>query len=322
VKIVFFGTSSFAARILKYLIEQRVEIVAIVTRPDRMKGRTLKSSPPPVKEIAEELHLSLPIYQPEKASTEEFAQVLQSLKSDLFLVVAYGEILKQNLLNIPPKGCVNIHASLLPHYRGAAPMQRALMDGVKETGISIIEMTLQMDAGDILEIRSLPVSEEMTFGELEEKMCALACSCVSKVLQDVEKGTVKKVSQDHALATLAPKMRPEEEEIRWDKTAVEIHNQIRALSPAPGAWAWLNIGSERKRLKIKKSSVFSCKHVEVPGKILLCSPKEGWMVACRENAVRLLEVQLEGKRAMSAEDFLRGIAPSKILSFQGSSSFS
>jgi methionyl-tRNA formyltransferase len=157
-RIVFFGTSSFAARVLAKLIEHEYQIVAIVTRPDRSKGRNLQSTPPPVKEIAQKIRPDIPIFQPEKASTAEFASTLLPFEADLFVVVAYGEIIKKNLLEMPKLGCINIHASLLPKYRGAAPIQRALMAGEKETGITIIEMSAQMDAGDILAIEAIPIT--------------------------------------------------------------------------------------------------------------------------------------------------------------------
>ncbi len=304
-KIVFFGTSSFAARILEKLIDSGHQVLAIVTRPDRMKGRHLQPSPPPVKEIASRICPQVPIFQPEKASAPEFTPVLLQFSADLFIVVAYGEIIKKHILDMPKLGCINIHASLLPKYRGAAPIQRCLMSGDKETGITIIEMTPQMDAGDVLAMESILVPEEMTFGELEPKLCDLSVKLLFNSIRDFENNKVVRQPQDHTLATLAPKIVPEEEKIDWNKSARQVHNLIRALSPAPCAWAQISIGSELKRLKIKKAKVVS--GISAPPGTLIDFGKEGWIVACGQDGLSLLEVQLEGKKAMSVGDCIRGI---------------
>jgi methionyl-tRNA formyltransferase len=183
VRIVFFGTSAFAARVLEDLIKQGIEICAIVTKIDKPKGRSLQTTPPPVKERALELAPQIPIYQPKKASTPEFAEILKNYQADLFVVVAYGEIIKTLLLEIPPLGCVNIHASLLPKYRGANPIVRCLMNGEKETGITIMDMVLEMDAGDMLEVAKIPIPDSMTFGELDQKCFkrrkkGMSCGCL------------------------------------------------------------------------------------------------------------------------------------------------
>jgi methionyl-tRNA formyltransferase len=304
-KIVFFGTSSFAAKILSRLIEEDYPVVAVVTRPDREKGRNLNASPPPVKEIALQLNPTIPVFQPEKASTPEFAPILKALDADLFVVVAYGEIIKRDLLAMPKLGCINIHASLLPKFRGAAPIQRSLMEGEKETGITIIAMSPQMDAGDILAIEAVPISEEMTFGELDVRLSELSIDLLLKVIRQFEEGEVVRTPQDHTQATLAPKLIPEEEKIDWKRSAVAIHNQIRALSPSPGAWTGIKIGPDVRRLKIRKAKVIAGLSDE-PGS-LLSFGKEGWIIACGQDALRLLDVQLEGKKAMSAEECIRGI---------------
>lgn len=303
-KIVFFGTSSFAARLLTFLLDRGVDIVAVVTRPDRPRGRSLQEGFPPVKEKLLERASHLPVHQPEKASTPEFAELLRAYNADLFIVVAYGEIIKQNILSLPKRGCINVHASLLPAYRGAAPMQRALMDGVKETGITIIDMVLQMDAGDMLHQVKVPVPDEMTLGALDEALCKAAESALLTVLHAFETGTVKRMPQDPALVTFAAKITPEAEQIHWDQSAQKIHNQIRALSPTPGAWCLVRIGAQEKRLKIKRSTVVPNQSAS-PGTTLSFG-KEGWIVACGEGALSLLEVQLEGKKTLLVEEFLRG----------------
>lgn len=307
-KVVFFGTSSFAANVLSFLIENQISIQAIVTRVDKPKGRNLELSYPPVKQTAVQVCPHIPIYQPIKASTPEFAEILKSLDPDLFVVVAYGEIIKQNLLDIPKKASINIHASLLPKYRGAAPMQRCLMEGCKETGISIIEMSLQMDAGDILAMESIPVPPDMTFGELEPKMCELGCQLALKVIKQIESGSAQKTAQKREEATLAPKITAAEEVIDWTKPASKVHNLIRALSPVPGAWCKILLGNQEKRLKIKRSSLISGIQA-TPGAIVELS-KSTCHVACGEDAVSLLEVQLEGKKSMPIAEFLKGIQQS------------
>ncbi len=312
-RIVFFGTSSFAASVLEYLLKAHVSVVAVVTRPDRPFGRSQRLASPPVKEMLQKQAMEIPLLQPEKASTPEFAETLKSYDADLFVVVVYGEILKQYILDLPKMGAINVHPSLLPKYRGATPIQRALMDGCTQTGVTIMEMVLAMDAGDILEVAKVPVPEEMTHGELSKKLCELACPALVKVIHDFANNRVVKTAQDPAQVTFAPKLTPEEEEIHWDKPARQLHNQIRALSPTPGAWCAVQIGSEKKRLKIKRSRVVD--RAGKPGEILLVDKKEGLIVACGSEALRLLEVQLEGKKTLDIEEFLRGLSDNKNLSF-------
>jgi methionyl-tRNA formyltransferase len=302
-KIIFFGTSSFAAKLLSYLVEQSVDVIAIVTRPDKPRGRSLQVLSPPVKEISQHVCPQVPLYQPAKASTAEFVEVLKQFQADLFVVVAYGEIIKENVLTLPRLGCINVHASLLPEYRGAAPMQRALMDGVKKTGITIIDMVLEMDAGDVIATAELPVSQEMTLGDLQEGLCSLACPLLCAVIKDFERGNIHKTSQDRSKITFAPKISPNEEEINWTLSAEQIHNQIRALSPQPGAWCRVQVGKEMKRLKIKKSMLVDLEGVP---KTNLVFNKREWIVACGKRALSLLEVQLEGKKSLLIKDFLSG----------------
>lgn len=300
-KIVFFGTSPFAARVLSALVDQGVEVAAVVTRVDKPKGRRLELQPPSVKALVLERYPALSVLQPLKASSPEFIEQLKTYNADLFLVVAYGEILKSSLLALPPLGCVNIHASLLPKYRGAAPMQRALMDGVKETGITLIAMNAQMDAGDVLAIEAIPVPIDMTFGQLEVKLCDLAIALTARVLRELAEGKVHYQPQEHALATLAPKLTQEEMRINWTLPAESIHNLVRALSPLPGAWCEV---AGNKRLKIKRACVDPSLHGE-PGSFVKLTAQD-WVVACGTGALVLQEVQLEGKRAMTTPQFLQG----------------
>lgn len=305
-RIVFFGTSPFAAYVLQSLMNGPDEIVAVITRPDRPRGRNLEVSASAVKECVSAHCSHIPLFQPLKASDPAFAHQLQALQADLFVVVAYGEIIKSNLLNMPTLGCVNIHASLLPAWRGAAPMARALMAGDKEAGITIIAMAEQMDAGDMLAQEAIAVSDEMTVRELEEQLRPLAVKLLKQVIEQYRCGKVRRQAQDEALATFAPKLTVDDEKINWRHSAKEIHNQIRALSPTPGAWCELQIGSMRKRLKIKKAHIVALDPLGPPGSFVQFDSR-GWIVACGNNAISFQEVQLEGKKAMSALECLRGL---------------
>jgi methionyl-tRNA formyltransferase len=298
--IIFFGTPAFAAEILRYLLSHHVSVVGVVTQPDRPRGRTLQIAPSPVKEALLETSPKIPLFQPEKASEESFLHNLAALKADLFVVVAYGQILSQKLLDIPPLGCINVHASLLPKHRGAAPIQRCLMAGEKETGVAIQKMVRQLDAGDVIATTKIFIPSDMTFGDLETKLCEISNPLLLQVLQSYEKGIPPATPQNHDLATYASKIELEEGEIHWSKSAEEIHNRIRAFSPRPGAWCWQEPG--RKRVKILRSRIATGEGS--PGALLT---KNG-VIACGHGAIELIEVQPEGKKPMSAGDWLRGMA--------------
>lgn len=297
-KIVYFGTPHFATEVLRDLLDRGVNIVAVVTQPDRPKGRSLQLTPSPVKSLA--LERGIPVFQPEKASQEPFLQELSVLKADLYVVVAFGQILSQKLLDIPPLGCVNVHASLLPKYRGAAPIQRCLIAGESETGIAIQKMVRQLDAGDIIATAKISIPIEMTFGELEEELISLAKPLLFQVIQQYKKGIPPAIPQDPSLVTYASKIEMEEGQVQWNRPAQEIHNLIRAFSPRPGAWCWIEAGGQRKRLKIQRTEI--SKRSGAPGQLL---DSEG-VVACGEGSLKLLEVQPEGKKVMKTADWLRG----------------
>jgi methionyl-tRNA formyltransferase len=296
VRVVFFGTSNFASDILQCLFRHQIEVVAVVTRTDKPQGRSLKISSPPVKELVLQTHPNLPLFQPVKASTPEFVEELKKLSPAVFVVADYGEIMRTILLDLPPLGAINVHGSLLPKYRGAAPIQRSLINGDLETGVTIMQMVLELDAGDILEMVKIPLPPDINFGELAKKIAEISCPALVKVLDQCQKGALKPIPQDGALATLAPKITPQETQIQWNKSATEIHNLIRGLSPQPGAWCWIEIGDEKKRLKIKKSAV-----------VLGRNDGDFSIVPCGKDSLKLLEVQLEGKKSLSIEEFLRGL---------------
>jgi len=276
----------------------------VVTRPDRSRGRSKKMLPSAVKALCQEKWPELPVFSPERASTSEFVETVEKLGADLFVVVAYGEIIKTNLLTIPLKGCINIHASLLPKYRGAAPIQRSIMDGEKESGVTIMEMVLKMDAGAILEVEKVAIPHSMNFGELEQALCNVAKPALLRTIEKIEENTLVKIDQDESNVTFAPKISLEDRLIDWKKGAGQIHNQIRGLSPSPGAFCFVEIKGERKRLMVKKA--IDLPEVEGEAGQTLIYEKGEWVVGCGNGALSLLLVQLEGKKPMSVEDFLRG----------------
>lgn len=305
-RVVFFGTPEIAAIILEELAKKDVDILAVVTRPDREAGRSLKLKEPPVKILASKLEL--PLYQPEKASSSEFLETLRAMKADLFIVAAYSEIFKENFLLLPRLGCINVHPSLLPKYRGAAPIERAIMAGEKETGVTIMAMNPRIDAGNILAVGKIAIDDEMTGGELTLKLAHLGSEMLSKVILAIERGNCPSIAQNDQEATPAPKLTREEEKIDWHKSAEALHHLIRALSPKPGAFAQITIKGNSKRLLIKKAKYEPL--LEGPiGKILSI---DGLVVGTSKGALRLLEVQLEGKKAMAISDFLRGYSKDEI----------
>lgn len=298
--VVFFGTPLFAAHCLEYLIDHQIQVVAVVTQPDRPKGRSLKTLPSAVKSLILEKNPSTPILQPEKSSDPHFLERLKSFGADLFVVVAFGQILPQKLLDIPPLGCINVHASLLPKYRGAAPIQRSIMEGEKETGISIQKMVRKLDAGDVISEAKTPIAPNMTFGELETKLIALAQPLLYETILEFQKGVPQARAQIEEDSTYASKIDLSEGEIHWNLPAEKIHNLVRAFSPKPGAWCWVYTKEGKKRLKILRTSLVS--GIGKPGEIL----GQSTQIACGEGALELIEVQPEGKKAMKAADWMRG----------------
>lgn len=299
-RVVYFGTPEFAAEILEVLVKAKVELVALVTKPDTPQGRSLKITPPAAALRAKSLGLQIPILQPEKCSTPEMIETLKAFQADLFVVVAYGEIVSQALLDVPRFGAINVHASLLPLYRGAAPIQRVLFNGEKETGISIIRLVRKMDAGDVLYEEKLTILPEMDAGSLENALCTLGAKCLLKVIADFTQGSVTAVPQDHAKATFAEKITAADCQLDFTKPAIVLQNQIRALSPAPGAWCQVLVRNEKKRLKVYQAELVATQE------------RNSLTVPCQEGFLKLKTIQLEGKPKMSADEFLKGIPASQI----------
>ncbi len=302
-RVVFFGTPTIGARVLRFLWENGVNIVGVVSRPDRPQGRHQHLQPTAVKLEALSLSPTLPVYQPQQVSSPESVEVLAALRPDLFVVVAFGEIVKQNLLDLPTRGCINLHTSLLPKYRGAAPIQRCIMAGDTESGITIMQMVRKMDAGEMYEQVSLPVSSEMTFGELESQLTVVGQEALLRVMQKFSHGSVVGISQDEALVTFAPKVELEECEIDWKRPAKELHNLIRGANPYPGAWCYGLLKGEKKRIKIHRSQ-----EVELEGAPGSRPCSDRLWIACGSGGLEILELQLEGKNRLSGPEWLRGLA--------------
>lgn len=308
-KIIFFGSPNFAAKTLSFLLGKGIDIVAVVTKPDRPQGRSNRLVPTPVKQVAMAEAPNIPLFQPERAevSSEEFATKLAAFEADLFIVVAYGEIFRQHLLDMPKMGCINEHLSILPKYRGAAPIQRSIMEGDAESGVTIMQMVRKLDAGDILKVATVPIEPNMTSEELQEALCVAGREILHDVIKAYENGnppTPQK--QDEALVTFAPKIELEECEIDWNKPAQQIHNLIRGVNPEPGAWCYVEVKGEKKRLKIKRSLVQASS--DAGPKTIVAYGKEGIKIVCGEGSLELTELQLEGKKPMTSREFVCGIA--------------
>jgi methionyl-tRNA formyltransferase len=296
-RVVFMGTPDIAATCLKKIIGDGFEVVGVYTQPDRPKGRGMKMVYSPVKEVA--LAHDLPVYQPENFREDETVQQLRDLQPDVVAVVAYGRILPQRVLDIPSKGCINIHASILPSYRGSAPYQWAVLDGCKETGVTAMYLCREMDAGDMIDVAKTPIGENETAGELLDRLAVLGADLLSKTLGRMAQGNVEATAQDHAKATYAPMLDKTMCPIDWNKTAQQVHDHVRGLHPWPVATA--EIGGT----KFKIHSTVVTDGFGEPGKLLALT-KTGLVVACGEGAVEIRSLQAEGGKRMAAPDYFRG----------------
>lgn len=300
-KILFMGTPDFALFSLKALVEQcKHTICGVVTQPDKPKGRGYALMPPPVKVYA--LEQGLDVYQPDTLKSEEFASLLSQLDPDLIAVAAYGKILPKNVIDYPKHGCINVHGSLLPEYRGAAPMQRAVIDGKAVTGVTIMYMAEGLDTGDMLLKSELEIKENDNFEDVHDGLGALGASSLLRVIDMLEDGTAQRIPQDDSLSTYAKKITKEDCLIDFSKSAKEVHDLIRGLSPIPLAITHTPNG---KLLKVIESRVAdSCTEHAEHGSVL--SVDDGIEVACAKGSVRILRVLPEGKARMNASDFVRG----------------
>ncbi len=299
-KILFMGTPDFALFSLKALFETEHEIIGVVTQPDKPKGRGYTLTPPPVKVFA--LEKGIPVYQPTTLRGEEFEQLLCSLSPDIIVVVAYGKILPKNVLDYPRYGCVNVHGSLLPEYRGAAPMQRAIIDGKAVTGITTMYMAEGLDTGDMLLKDTVVIEENDNFENIHDKLGECGGRLIVKTLIGLENGSITPEPQDEALATHTSKITKEDCVIDWSCDARTLHNLIRGLSPIPLSFTRMPDG---KLLKIVSAEIVNEGEVRgTAGEVI--STDDGICVACGTGVLRILKVLPEGKPRMNAADFVRG----------------
>ena len=296
-RVVFMGTPDIAATCLKKILDDGFDVVACYTQPDRPKGRGMKMVFSPVKELA--LAHNIPVFQPENFREDAVVEELAALQPDVCAVVAYGRILPQRVLDIPRNGCINIHASLLPQYRGSAPYQWAVLDGCKKTGVSAQYMALKMDAGDIIDVAETDIGENETAGELLDRLAVLGAQLLSDVLGKVKAGTATATAQDESKVTFAPMLDKGLCPIDWSKTAQQVHDHVRGLHPWPVATA--TIGGTF--FKIHSTVIVDGKGR--PGEVLSLT-KTGLVVACGEGAVEIRTLQAEGGKRMAAPDYFRG----------------
>ena len=297
-RVVFMGTPDIAATCLKQIIADGFEVVGVYTQPDRPKNRGMKLAFSAVKEVA--LEENLPVFQPEHFKDEETVEQLRALKPDVIAVVAYGRILPQNVLDIPPHGCINIHASILPAYRGSAPYQWAVLDGLKETGVSAMYLVREMDAGDVIEVSKTPIGANETAGELLDRLAVLGAQLLSKTLtrfQNAEQ--VNAVPQDPEKVSYAPMLDKTMCPIDFTKTAQQVHDKVRGLHPWPVATMEL----QGKKFKVHQTVITDGSGA--PGEILGLT-KTGLKIACGEGAVEIRSLQAEGGKRMAAPDYFRG----------------
>lgn len=300
-RIVFMGTPDFAVETLEKIIENGYDVVAVVTQPDKPKGRDKKLSPPPVKECA--LKHNLTVLQPQRARDEAFVQELKRYNPDAIVVVAFGQILPESILHMTKYGCINVHASLLPQYRGASPIQWAVIDGCKKTGVTTMLMDEGIDTGDILMVREYELAKKETGGSLFDKLSLLGAELLIETLKGMETDSIKPIKQDDEKSSYVKMLTKAMGHIDFTKNANEIERLIRGLNPWPSAFTYMN----KKMLKIWDADV--SEDIEVPQNSPVGTAfisKEKMYVICGSGFLELKEVQLEGKKRMCIEDFLRG----------------
>ena len=314
-KIIFMGTPDFAATSLEALINSNYNIQAVVTNTDKPKGRGMKMLYTPVKEVA--LSKDIPIFQPEKVrNNTEFINKIKEINPDVICVVAYGKILPKEILDIPKYGCINVHASLLPKYRGAAPIQWAILNGDKETGVTTMYMDVGMDTGDMILTQKVQIGENETTGELWNRLSKIGANLLVETLKQIEQGIAPRIPQGNDY-TMAPMLEKEMSKIDWEnKTAEEIKNLVRGLNPIMGAYTYLN-GKKIKFWKVEVSENIGYDENNIKilknGTVLISDPKDGIYIKTKKGILHVLEIQGENAKKMPIQDFLRG---NKINEFQ------
>lgn len=299
-KIIFMGTPEFAVPSLEMLLAEGYEVAAVITQPDKPKGRGNKLSAPPVKEFA--LKHGLNVLQPSKIKTAEFVEQIRELKPDLLITAAYGKILSKELLEVPVHGCINVHGSLLPAYRGAAPLNWAVINGEKTTGITTMFTDVGLDTGDMLLKSEIDIGHDMTVGELHDKMAVLGAEVLKNTLVKLKNGTLVRIPQDDSISSYAPMMTKELGLIDWNKTVLQIHNLVRGTDPWPGAYTFLN----GNRMRIWRTDA-ACRGTdgEPAGKIARVD-SNGILVKCSDGYILIKEVQFESSKRMNVSDYIRG----------------
>ena len=299
--IIFMGTPAFSAPILRMLVEEGYQVEAVVTQPDRPVGRKKVLTAPPVKEEA--LKLGLPVIQPNKLKGSEELDQIIALKPDLIITAAFGQILPKELLEVPALGCINVHASLLPAYRGGAPIHQAIIDGQSKTGVTIMYMEEKLDAGDIISQHEINIEHSDDTGLLFEKLSEVGTALLKETLPSIIAGTNNRIKQDESKVTFAKNISREQERIDWNKSAQQLHNQIRGLHPWPVAYTNL----DGQVVKIWKADIIPLQSTENPGTVVKIESDYFVVQTGNSDAIRINELQPAGKKKMSAEDYLRGV---------------
>lgn len=299
--IVFFGTSIFAVPSLKALAKTDHRVLLVVTQPDRKKGRHLRLSPPPIKEIASSLGVD--VFQPADASAQESVKRLRQSAADLFVVVSFGQILSKDVLSAPKRFAINLHASLLPKYRGAAPISRAIINGESKTGVTVFRLEEEMDSGDIIGMREAAIEDNDTALTLGERLSNIGAEALIEAVEAIDKDKVVFKRQDPALVTFAPKLKKEDGLIDWGLSAAELRNRVRGLLPWPGAYT----NFKGRMLKIIEAKALpAADKAASPGRIVGIEPEAGILVNTRAGLLAIQRLQIEGSRPMAFEEFARG----------------
>lgn len=304
-KVIFMGTPDFAVPCLDMLVKEGHEVCLVVTQPDKPKGRGKKMLFPPVKEKA--IEYGIEVFQPVKVKEEEAVEKLRSYNADIIVVVAFGQILPESILNMPKYGCVNVHGSLLPKYRGAAPIQWSVINGDTKTGVTTMYMEKGLDTGDMLLKAEFDITSEDTYGTVHDKMCVMGADVLKETLVKIENGTIVREKQDDALSNYAPMISKETGHIDWNKTSFEIINLIRGLDPVPAAWTVYN----GEVLKIWKAVKFECDNSTAKCGEIADITKKGFVVKTGDDFVLVTEIQARGGKRMATDAYMRGHAVEK-----------
>ncbi|MBR5561222.1 MAG: methionyl-tRNA formyltransferase [Clostridia bacterium] len=294
------GTPDFAVPSLKALIDSGYDVVGVFCQPDRPKGRGHKLAACPVKELA--LQHNIPVFQPERIKRAEGVEMLKSCAPDLCVTAAFGQLLSQEILDIPPLGTVNVHSSLLPKHRGSAPINWSVIMGDQVTGVTTMFTDKGMDTGDILLMKETPIGEKENAGELSDRLAVMGAELLIETIREMEAGTLTRIPQDHEAATYEPKMDKELGRIDWTKTAQEIDWLVRGTTPWPGAFTTM----QEQTIKVFEIDVKEGAATGVPGEIIFADAKNGLVVSCGDHDVELKQIQMPGAKRMNAKDYLRG----------------